>query len=139
MSWQVISACSGLMYSGVPMIWPCSVCNVRSVSGVPVARATPKIQQLYGTRTQADSSLQQILAVSGSQVRKRKNLVTCFITRLYFNSPSRARTYNLAVNRKHSENCRKAQKSIVFNILASFWIFARVRILSHFFASFRGI
>ena len=30
---------------------------------------------------------------------------------------------------------RKAQKSIVFSILARFWIFARVRILSRFFAS----
>ena len=56
-----------------------------------------------------------------------------------YNSPSRAQTYNLAVNRKHSEKCRKAQKSIVFSILASFWIFARVRIRSRFFASYRGI
>jgi len=65
------------------------------------------------------------------------------LAKLYQNSPSIptyvGRTYNLAVNRKHSEKCRKAQKSIVFSILASIWTFARVRILSRFFASFRGI
>jgi hypothetical protein len=53
------------------------------------------------------------------------------------NSPSRTRTSNLAVNPPAAD--RKAQKSIVFSILASFWIFARVRILSRFFASYRGI
>ena len=55
------------------------------------------------------------------------------------NSPSRTRTYDLAVNRKSSKTCRKAQKSIIFSILASFYIFARVRILSRFFASYSGI
>jgi hypothetical protein len=41
--------------------------------------------------------------------------------------------------RKSMGTSRKAQKSIVFSILASFLIFARVRILSRFFASYRGI
>jgi hypothetical protein len=85
------------------------------------------------------SRLQQILAVSDCQLRKSKSLVTYCLTKLYLSSPSRTRTSNLAVNRKHSENCRKAQKSIVFSILASFLIFARVRILSRFFAFYRGI
>ena len=46
-------------------------------------------------------------------------------------------TYDLAVNPPSAD--RKAHKPIVFRILASFWIFARVRILSHFFARYRGI
>jgi len=58
------------------------------------------------------------------------------------NSPSIptyvGRTYNLTVNPDVHRD-RKAQKSIVFNILASFSIFARVRILSRFFALYRGI
>jgi hypothetical protein len=37
-----ISACSGLMYSSVPMIWPRSVKSVRSVRLYPVALAIPK-------------------------------------------------------------------------------------------------
>jgi len=54
------------------------------------------------------------------------------------NSPSRTRTYDLAVNPDVHRD-RKAQKSIVFSTLASFWIFARVLILSRFFARYRGI
>ena len=42
MSWAVISACSGLMYSGVPMSCPCSVKSVFSVSLWCKALATPK-------------------------------------------------------------------------------------------------
>jgi len=34
---------------------------------------------------------------------------------------------------------RKAHKTVVLSILASYLIFARVRILSRFFASYRGI
>ena len=36
------SACSGLMYSGVPIITPWAVCSVRSVSGWCIALASPK-------------------------------------------------------------------------------------------------
>jgi hypothetical protein len=66
-----------------------------------------------------------------------KNNVLGYVT----NSPSIptyvGRTYNLAVNPPLAD--RKARKSIVFSILASFWVFARVRILLRFFASYRGI
>ena len=62
---------------------------------------------------------------------------------MIYNSPSiptyDGRTYDLAVNRKSLGAYRKAQKSFVFSILASFWIFARVRIYSLFFAFYRGI
>jgi len=53
------------------------------------------------------------------------------------NSPSRTRTYNLAVNLPSAG--RNPQKSIFFSILANFFIFAGVRILSRFSASYRGI
>ena len=43
-----MSACSGLMYSGVPMSWPSSVATVRSVSFCDVAFATPK-SMILGT------------------------------------------------------------------------------------------
>lgn len=43
-----ISACSGLMYSGVPMSTPSSVNSERSVSGCAVALATPK-SMIFGT------------------------------------------------------------------------------------------
>ena len=59
-----------------------------------------------------------------------------------YNSPSIptyvGRTYDLAANPDVHRD-QKAQKSIVFSILACFYIFARVRILSRFFASYRGI
>ena len=42
----LISACSGLMYSGVPISCPSSVNSVRSVSGCAVALATPKSMTL---------------------------------------------------------------------------------------------
>ena len=42
MSSWLNSACSGLMYSSVPIIWPNSVNIVRSVSFCAVALATPK-------------------------------------------------------------------------------------------------
>ena len=42
MSRPPISACSGLMYSGVPTSAPISVCSVRSVSDCVIAFATPK-------------------------------------------------------------------------------------------------
>ena len=44
----VSSACSGLMYSGVPIITPSSVNIVRSVSFCAVALATPK-SMIFGT------------------------------------------------------------------------------------------
>ena len=43
-------ACSGLMYSGVPMIWPSSVKNVFSVRGCVAAFAMPK-SMIFGTGT----------------------------------------------------------------------------------------
>ena len=46
MSWLFSSACSGLMYSGVPMIAPNSVNSVCSVSRWPVALAMPKSMTL---------------------------------------------------------------------------------------------
>ncbi len=42
----LISACSGLMYSGVPIIWAKPVNSVRSVSCWPIALATPKSMTL---------------------------------------------------------------------------------------------
>ena len=42
MSSPLISACSGLMYAGVPTIWRCSVNSVLCVSSVFVALAMPK-------------------------------------------------------------------------------------------------
>ena len=42
------SACSGLMYSGVPTRTPISVKSVRSVSGCVVALAIPK-SMIFGT------------------------------------------------------------------------------------------
>ena len=59
------------------------------------------------------------------------------IDEILHNSPSRTRTYDLAVNPPLAD--RRAQKSFVFSILASFCIFARVRILSRFLAFYRGI
>ena len=44
----VSSACSGLMYSGVPIIAPSSVNIVRSVRRCAVAFATPK-SMIFGT------------------------------------------------------------------------------------------
>ena len=59
-----------------------------------------------------------------------------------YNSPSIptyvGRTYDLAVNPDVHRD-RKAQKSFVFSILASYWIFARAITLSRFFARYRGI
>ncbi len=46
MSWRVSSACSGLMYSGVPTRTPSSVTIVRSVNFFPVALAMPKSMTL---------------------------------------------------------------------------------------------
>src|SRR5262252_377449 len=42
MSWLLVSACSGDMYSGVPTTVPKPVNSVASVSRCPVALATPK-------------------------------------------------------------------------------------------------
>ena len=39
---RLIDACSGLMYAGVPIIWPYEVNRVFSVSLCSVALATPK-------------------------------------------------------------------------------------------------
>ena len=48
MSSCFISACSGLMYSGVPTTAPSPVNSVWSVSGCAVALATPK-SMIFGT------------------------------------------------------------------------------------------
>ena len=49
------------------------------------------------------------------------------------------RTYNIAVTRNGRGVSQKAQKSFVFSILATFVMFASVRIYSRFFARYRGI
>ncbi len=50
MSRPLISACSGLMYAGVPIICRCSVKSVRVVSSALVALAIPK-SITFGTGT----------------------------------------------------------------------------------------